>query len=125
MRVDWSAGFSLGYEHVRNDWARAVLQFDQNDRNAFTVMLMSLLVWSEPETFLEDAELVNRSPEDFLEGCRKAMPDALDYYASVGLGLYRERLARGNAPIRSGPHVGRNDPCPCGSGRKFKNCCLN
>lgn len=21
------------------------------------------------------------------------------------------------------PHVGRNDPCPCGSGRKFKKCC--
>ncbi|MBW2484820.1 MAG: SEC-C domain-containing protein, partial [Deltaproteobacteria bacterium] len=20
--------------------------------------------------------------------------------------------------------VGRNDPCPCGSGRKFKRCCL-
>ena len=20
--------------------------------------------------------------------------------------------------------VGRNDPCPCGSGRKFKKCCL-
>jgi uncharacterized protein YecA (UPF0149 family) len=20
--------------------------------------------------------------------------------------------------------VGRNDPCPCGSGKKFKNCCL-
>jgi hypothetical protein len=25
-------------------------------------------------------------------------------------------------PLR---HVGRNDPCPCGSGRKFKKCCLN
>ena len=26
-------------------------------------------------------------------------------------------------PIRSGPKVGRNDPCPCGSGKKFKHCC--
>ena len=25
-------------------------------------------------------------------------------------------------PLR---HVGRNDPCPCGSGKKFKKCCLN
>jgi preprotein translocase subunit SecA len=25
-------------------------------------------------------------------------------------------------PIRVGPKVGRNDPCPCGSGKKFKNC---
>jgi preprotein translocase subunit SecA len=28
------------------------------------------------------------------------------------------------APIRREmPKVGRNDPCPCGSGKKFKNCC--
>ena len=25
-------------------------------------------------------------------------------------------------PIRSGPKVGRNDPCPCGSGKKYKAC---
>ena len=24
---------------------------------------------------------------------------------------------------RAGPKVGRNDPCPCGSGKKFKKCC--
>ena len=27
------------------------------------------------------------------------------------------------APQRTGPKVGRNDPCPCGSGKKYKNCC--
>jgi preprotein translocase subunit SecA len=26
-------------------------------------------------------------------------------------------------PLRKGPKVGRNDPCPCGSGRKYKHCC--
>jgi preprotein translocase subunit SecA len=26
-------------------------------------------------------------------------------------------------PVRAGPKVGRNDPCPCGSGRKYKHCC--
>ncbi|MGP8247724.1 MAG: SEC-C metal-binding domain-containing protein [Bryobacteraceae bacterium] len=25
---------------------------------------------------------------------------------------------------RPDPKIGRNDPCPCGSGRKFKRCCL-
>ena len=25
----------------------------------------------------------------------------------------------------SGPKIGRNDPCPCGSGKKYKKCCLN
>ena len=28
------------------------------------------------------------------------------------------------APVRRGmPKVGRNEPCPCGSGKKYKNCC--
>jgi preprotein translocase subunit SecA len=28
-------------------------------------------------------------------------------------------------PIRNrGDKVGRNDPCPCGSGKKYKNCCI-
>ena len=27
------------------------------------------------------------------------------------------------SPVRAKPRVGRNDPCPCGSGRKSKRCC--
>ncbi len=26
-------------------------------------------------------------------------------------------------PIKAGDEPGRNDPCPCGSGRKYKKCC--
>ena len=26
-------------------------------------------------------------------------------------------------PIRVGPKIGRNQPCPCGSGKKYKKCC--
>ncbi len=25
--------------------------------------------------------------------------------------------------VKTGPQVGRNDPCPCGSGKKYKKCC--
>ena len=31
----------------------------------------------------------------------------------------------GAAFERDGPKVGRNDPCPCGSGKKYKKCCLH
>jgi len=30
----------------------------------------------------------------------------------------------GQSIVREGPKVGRNDPCPCGSGKKYKKCCL-
>ena len=33
------------------------------------------------------------------------------------------RDASSSGPIVSAQTIGRNDPCPCGSGKKFKNCC--
>jgi preprotein translocase subunit SecA len=34
-----------------------------------------------------------------------------------------DALAARPQPVREPGKVGRNDPCPCGSGKKFKNCC--
>jgi len=34
-----------------------------------------------------------------------------------------ERALAAREPARSTPKVGRNEPCPCGSGKKFKKCC--
>lgn len=49
--------------------------------------------------------------------------------APVGaLGMDAEAVAAGSmgapagAPQQDGPRVGRNDPCPCGSGKKYKHC---
>ena len=35
-----------------------------------------------------------------------------------------QRLMNPPKPIQAGPKVGRNDPCPCGSNKKFKKCCM-
>ena len=52
--------------------------------------------------------------------------------ASEGAGASESRSSQAPAetvavePIRNRrERVGRNDPCPCGSGKKFKNCCMN
>ena len=39
-----------------------------------------------------------------------------------GGGESETRPAR-NKPAKAAPRVGRNDPCPCGSGKKYKKCC--
>jgi uncharacterized protein YecA (UPF0149 family) len=43
----------------------------------------------------------------------------------------RERAAANAGPpaaakpiVRNNDKVGRNDPCPCGSGKKYKHCCF-
>jgi SEC-C motif-containing protein len=37
--------------------------------------------------------------------------------------LYDEGHVIPRTVVRSGPKTGRNDPCPCGSGKKYKHCC--
>jgi SEC-C motif-containing protein len=39
--------------------------------------------------------------------------------------LYDEGHITPLTVVRTGPKTGRNDPCPCGSGKKYKHCCLN
>ncbi len=34
-----------------------------------------------------------------------------------------QQLRQKTQPVRTGKKIGRNDPCPCGSGKKYKNCC--
>jgi preprotein translocase subunit SecA len=37
-------------------------------------------------------------------------------------GEYHDPTPVRQEPVRVAPRVGRNDPCPCGSGKKFKQC---
>jgi hypothetical protein len=65
-------------------------------------------------SFLEDLEDQGR-----LAGGRR-----LGAHARAILPAWRERARTGTTLTRAAPKVGRNDPCPCGSGRKYKKCCL-
>jgi preprotein translocase subunit SecA len=49
-----------------------------------------------------------------------AQPKASDVVSEAAAAQEAQAKAR---PVRSGPKVGRNDPCPCGSGKKYKQCC--
>jgi uncharacterized protein len=121
--VEWSMGFTLGYQLVRESWARALDGREKEVRGEFTATALTLLIWADRDKYLDDVDPLHR--ETFLEECRQAIPSALARHAALGLRLFREALAQGRASIRRAPKVGRNDPCPCGSGKKFKKCCLN
>jgi len=61
-----------------------------------------------------------------VEDPRKAHKLALEIEANLP-GIYRYWLPRRKGAVetvkREEPKVGRNDDCPCGSGKKFKKCC--
>ncbi|WP_191089020.1 DUF1186 domain-containing protein [Arenibacter lacus] len=37
---------------------------------------------------------------------------------------YQDYFTPSVMPVRAEPKIGRNEPCPCGSGKKYKKCCL-
>ncbi len=53
------------------------------------------------------------TPEQSLEREQVAQPTSTNKDESAG----------GTTRVRKEPKVGRNDPCPCGSGKKYKQCC--
>jgi preprotein translocase subunit SecA len=61
---------------------------------------------------------------------RRGMRESRDMLLpGAGMGMSEEARAAAQAagdakpqPIRRGPKTGRNDPCPCGSGKKYKHC---
>ena len=64
---------------------------------------------------------------------REGAPARQESVKITGEGLEEETISlKGKAPsgekshtpyVNTEPKVGRNDPCPCGSGKKYKNCC--
>lgn len=113
----WAYGFMQGIGLCRADWQAL---FDDAQGKA----------WLRPIYLLGADEV---SPEDDELTMRPAQREALstDIPASVA-GIYRywlpfrQAISERQLAItiqRSAPKIGRNDPCPCGSGKKFKKCC--
>lgn len=76
------------------------------------------------------------TPGELMDGLRAKLPDVSaflesrhDKFRKMYKGyLKREGIKPGPQPVaiqpaEAGPKVGRNDPCPCRSGKKFKKCC--
>lgn len=70
----------------------------------------------------QQAQLDEMDPEAFVDSFEAIRPAAL--------ALHEYWSTHQAEPVVQQPHVaenktGRNDPCPCGSGKKFKQCCLH
>lgn len=59
-----------------------------------------------------------------LEGEAREHHEQASFLREQGQWVYSEGRIVGHDPYRrSTPKTGRNEPCPCGSGRKYKKCC--
>lgn len=107
----WAAGFLLAVEQWEDDWA---LPEGSKDEQFVDACLDPFYTLTTPraEWTAEEKKL---SRESHVANAIWAVYDLREFWLDRGLGP-RE-------PIRKAPEPGRNDPCPCGSGKKFKKCC--
>jgi len=56
-------------------------------------------------------------------GTKYSHHEVSQFQKTDGKWYYKDGKLRGTTNVRSEPKIGRNDPCPCGSGKKYKKCC--
>ncbi|EJX02752.1 yecA family protein [gut metagenome] len=109
----WASGFFFGMLR----WPEEYQQSEEVSDLA-TPILRNL----SPDSF-ETPE----KAQEFIDGYRQGeMPKNLEdaLYDLVKAVFDLKQLIAPNKPVtRETPRVGRNDPCPCGSGKKYKQCC--
>ena len=71
----------------------------------------------------EDEAIVEFEATYTQKGIRDIHHEIAGFRKIDGEWLYSEGLLRPTTVVREGKKVGRNEPCPCGSGKKYKQCC--
>ena len=110
----WAIGFLQGVDFQADAWS--ALDSDPE--------LGALL--EAAETLADERDLATDRVRRPLRRDRQALVDEMIDAAFVFYDRFEDERRRASAPPparRDPARVGRNDPCPCGSGRKFKQCC--
>lgn len=145
---------NLSFKHMNDiaerlsdypDQFEPMFGFNEMDGQEYTVVEewcfgymrgVALTDWSTlPETLKSDLDLIalHGSEENFSrldEMTEEAFHESVAQIRPAALRLYAYWAANPQQPVSqqpviNGTKVGRNDPCPCGSGKKFKSCCLH
>ena len=120
----WSRGFRKGHQWLRQSWEAAFSDADDVEVNRELAFVLIALTFFSSRQVAEAvcAEAGGKDLSTVASAMARAFPLAVAQYVSFGRSLRQEALEP-DAPPRAPARVGRNEPCPCGSGRKHKRCC--
>ncbi|WP_345786039.1 UPF0149 family protein [Dyella sp.] len=113
----WAMGFWSGIELRWESWQPLL----ESEKGQELIRAIRLLGASE---VIEDEEELTATPSQ-REALGKQIPEAVMDIYFHWLPYRHAAVERTVAQtyVRAHPKLGRNDPCPCGSGKKFKKCC--
>ena len=118
---DWATGFMRGMELRKEDWADLV---NDEEHGGSLVPIFTLAHELDPDPAMRpykepiSAEL----REKLIVGAAAGMNKIYHYFEAQRL-LGKDPLGNLTTFRRTMPKIERNNPCPCGSGKKFKHCC--
>ncbi len=116
--TDWAKGFVEG-THLRHSiWAEL---FADEQRGGSLVPIMALAYENHPDPEMRPykTEIDKAKRTDLLVGAAAGVMQIHRHFLKQ-----RSNYTYASATfVRDRPKTGRNEPCPCGSGKKFKKCC--
>ena len=125
---EWVEGFAQGLELWPADWQDGLPE--EVARSVQQRIEAMLAPWqSDAEEGGEAVgEVANAAVDEndrirWLEGARDTLGTIMAEWRQLGLSRPQPLPEVAEPVRRSAPSVGRNDACPCGSGKKFKKCC--
>ena len=123
---DFCKGYLSGYRWLQHAWDLALRDSGEEDREKIvfnaTIMACLTLLYSDEKG--AQAAMPDRALPMKPAKAWHLLPALL--IETCGFGLDRQKAVPEVAPPPgTSAKIGRNDPCPCGSGKKYKKCCLN
>ena len=118
---DWATGFRRGMEFHKEQWA-ALLSDEQH--GGLLVPIFALAHEHDPDPDMRPYKeaISAEQREKLIVGAAAGVTGIYGYFEAKRL-VEKEPLDHATTFRRTIPKIGRNDPCPCGSGKKFKQCC--
>lgn len=118
---DWAKGFLCG-THMRHAQWLDIANSDQRGGPFIYIWSLAYEDHANPEIRSNKTPFADEQRESLIAGMIAGVKLLYD-----GFKQERETPRVPDDPLntymRSSPKVGRNDPCPCGSGKKYKKCC--
>ena len=121
----WSRGFLLGHQWLEELWEEYVPEELAEELDATLMALGFFSSRHMAESFHAEATTGEQSFEAMADAMHRIVPRAVAQYAHLGRSIATV-LAEDDPDEAEATHdvkVGRNAPCPCGSGKKYKKCC--
>jgi uncharacterized protein len=117
--ADWAHAFMQGVERRYEQW-RGLIESKEHGKAIFPMMLLARE--KDPELQRLFDRLTGESRDEMVTKMAIGLVDIYRYFRKPPEALLAP-VRRLEPATRSGPKVGRNVACPCGSGKKFKVCC--